>query len=72
MKVRGINPAQGANACDQLWTVLHRRPFEILGGTMDTTGGEGATVWQHHFNEIRRGLPRMSATLLAQRLKKKA
>ncbi|WP_417531301.1 winged helix-turn-helix transcriptional regulator [Marinobacter lipolyticus] len=47
--------ARGSEILGERWTPLVVR--ELLCGST-------------HFNEIRRGLPRMSATLLAQRLKK--
>ena len=47
--------ARGAEVLGELWTPLVVR--ELLCGS-------------HRFNEIRRGVPRMSATLLTQRLRK--
>ena len=47
--------ARGAEVLGELWTPLVVR--ELLCGS-------------HRFNDIRRGVPRMSATLLAQRLRK--
>ncbi|WP_328185142.1 winged helix-turn-helix transcriptional regulator [Marinobacter sp. OP 3.4] len=47
--------ARGSEILGERWTPLVVR--ELLCGST-------------HFNDIRRGLPRMSATLLAQRLKK--
>ena len=47
--------ARGAEVLGELWTPLVVR--ELLCGS-------------HRFNDIRRGVPRMSATLLTQRLRK--
>ena len=47
--------ARGAEVLGELWTPLVVR--ELLCGS-------------RRFNEIRRGIPRMSATLLTQRLRK--
>lgn len=47
--------ARGAEVLGELWTPLVVR--ELLCGS-------------HRFNDIHRGVPRMSATLLSQRLRK--